>query len=141
MLLTSSGEKHGLVNSITNRVKNTDFKGYDPHIQEILRKEKEKDSKLVRAEYVNSTGKHDRLEMVYCKYAGDPIQSWKFIPGYTYDVPRGLAEEINESHKNQKKREGLLSVNGNEVNKDSSPLSNDISADWVHKFIPVGWSE
>lgn len=132
---TGSGEAHGLINVLTNSVENNDFKHMKPDIKAKLEKEKKEDSRIVKAEYINRTGRHERLVKAYCRYAGDPIQIWNFIPGRSYDVPYGLVKEINE--KRMPKRSGLMEVDGEKVNKDGSPLDKDMDGDWVHRFIAV----
>lgn len=138
-LATASGEVHGLINSFPNQVKDTGFEEYESKHKEELKKKKIHDSKIVKAEYVNAKGGHERLEMHYCKYPGDSIQTWKFIPGFIYEIPLGLVEEVNGSHKRLKKRAGLLSVDGKSVSRNDAPLEKDEEGDWLHKFVPISW--
>lgn len=139
MLATASGEAHGLINTLTNSVPFDDFKNMKPEYQKELQKQKKEDSRLVRAEYMNSRGRHERLTKPYCRYSGDPIQIWHFIPGKTYDVPLGLVNEVNDKNKIMKKREGLVSVDGNPVTASEAPLGRDEEGDWLHKFTPVSF--
>jgi hypothetical protein len=132
---TGSGEAHGLINTLTNSVENNDFKHMKPEIKAKLEKEKKEDHRIVKAEYINRTGRHERLVKAYCRYAGDPIEIWNFIPGRTYDIPYGLVKEVNE--KRMPKRSGLMEVDGEKVNKDGSPLAQDQDGDWVHRFIAI----
>jgi hypothetical protein len=88
---------------------------------------------------MNSRGRQERLTKPYCKYAGDAIQIWHFIPGKTYEVPFGLVDEVNDKNKIMKKREGLLEVDGKPVQNTQAPLSRDEEGDFLHKFIPVGF--
>ena len=134
---TAAGEAHGLVDVRTNSVEFNDFKHMDPKTKAICEKEKKEDCRLVEVEYINRTGRHERLTKPYCKYAGDPIQMWNFIPGQRYKVPMGLVKEVND--KRMPKRSGLMEVDGEKVNKDGSPLSQDQEGDWIHKFIPVAF--
>jgi hypothetical protein len=138
-LATASGEAHGLINTLTNSVPFDDFKNMAPHIKVKLEKEKKEDSRIVKAEYMNSRGRHERLTKPYCKYAGDPIQIWHFIPGRIYEVPLGLVKEVNDPMKKMKKRSGLVEVDGKEINKDGSPLAQDEEGEWLHKFISQGF--
>ena len=139
VMATAAGEQHGLVNTLTNAVVFDDFKHMSPPNKIKLEKEKKEDSKLVKAEYLNSRGKHERLTKAYCKYAGDPIQIWHFIPGKAYEVPLGLVKEVNDKNKILKKRSGLLEVDGSTVNKDGSPLAQDEDGEWLHKFVASGF--
>lgn len=138
-MYTASGEAHGLLDVLSNSVASDDNKSLKGEAKKTIESEKKEDSRIVRAEYMNRRGTHERLEMPYCKYAGDPIQMWKFIPGYVYEVPLGLVKQVNDKHKIMKKREGLLSVDSSPVKKDGSPLEKDLDGEYLHKFVPVGF--
>lgn len=138
-LATASGEMHGLINTLTNSVPFDDFKHMKPEHKKQMEAQKKEDARLVKAEYMNSRGKHERLTKPYCRYAGDPIQIWHFIPGKVYEVPLGLINEVNDKSKVMPKRSGLLSVDGNPVKRDESPIDKDEDGDWLHKFVPVGF--
>lgn len=140
IMSTASGELHGLINTLTNSVPFDDFKNMKPEHKKELERQKKEDSRLVKAEYMNSRGRNERLTKPYCKYSGDPIQIWHFIPGKVYEVPLGLINEVNDKNKIMKKREGLISVDGNPVKNDESPLNRDEEGDWLHKFIPVSFN-
>jgi hypothetical protein len=139
IMATASGEMHGLINTLTNSVPFDDFKNMTPANKKKLEAEKKEDSRLVKAEYLNSRGRHERLTKPYCKYAGEPIQIWHFIPGKVYEVPLGLVNEVNDKNKIMKKRSGLVSVDENNVTKDGSPLSQDQEGEWIHKFVASGF--
>ena len=139
LMATASGEQHGLINTLTNSVPFDEFKAYKPEHKKELEKQKKEDSRLVKAEYMNSRGRHERLTKPYCKYAGDAIQIWHFIPGKTYEVPLGLVNEVNDKNKIMKRREGLVSVDGNPVAANEAPLAQDQDGDWLHKFVACGW--
>lgn len=134
-MFTSAGEQHGLINTLTNSVTFDDFKNMTPTNKKKCEIEKKEDSRVVKAEYMNSRGRHERLTKAYCRYAGDPIQIWHFIPGKVYEIPFGLVKEVNDKSRIMKKRSGLVSIDGNTVNKDESPLDNDQEGDWLHKFV------
>jgi hypothetical protein len=138
-LATASGEEHGLINTLTNCVPFDDFKHMKPEYKKQMESQKKEDSRLVQAEYMNSKGKHERLTKPYVKYAGDPIQIWHFIPGKVYTVPLGLVNEVNDKNKIMKKRSGLVSIDGNSVKKDESPLDKDEEGEWIHRFTAVGF--
>ncbi len=135
LLSTGSGELHGLINTLTNSVPFDDFKHMTPPNKAKMEKEKKEDARLVKVEYLNSRGKHERLTKPYCKYAGDPIQIWHFIPGKTYEIPLGLVKEVNDKNKIMKKRSGLLEIDGEKVTKEGSPLDKDEDGEWLHKFV------
>lgn len=139
LLSTASGELHGLINTLTNSVPFDDFKNFKPEHKKDLEQQKKEDAKMVKAEYMNSRGRHERLTKPYCKYSGDPIQVWHFIPGKTYEVPMGLVKEVNDSMKHIPKRSGLVSIDGEAMKKDESPLDRDEAGEWLHKMVPVGF--
>jgi len=138
-LATASGEMHGLINTLTNSVPFDDFKNMKPEHKKECERQKKEDARLVKAEYMNSRGRHERLTKPYCKYAGDPIQVWHFIPGKVYEVPLGLVNEVNDKNKIMKKRAGLLEVDGKPVTQNEAPLDSDQEGDWLHKFTAVGF--
>lgn len=138
VMATASGEMHGLINTLTNSVVFDDFKNFKPEHKKELERQKKEDSKIVKVEYLNARGKHERLTKPYCKYAGDPIQIWHFIPGKVYDVPLGLVREVNDKNKHLKRRSGLVSIDGEPLKKDESPLEADMDGDWLHKFTASG---
>lgn len=135
MMSTAGGELHGLINTLTNSVPFDDFKHFKPEHKKELERQKKEDCKTVKAEYMNSRGKHERLTKAYCRYAGDPLQIWHFIPGKVYEVPMGLIKEVNDKTKTLPKRSGLVSVDGNSINQDESPLDKDQDGEWLHKFV------
>lgn len=139
MMATAGGEIHGLINTLTNSVPFDDFKNMKPEHKKEVERQKKEDCRLVKAEYMNSRGRHERLTKPYCKYAGDPIQIWHFIPGKVYEVPLGLVNEVNDKNKIMKRREGLLSVDGNPVQQSEAPLNRDEEGEWLHKFVAVGF--
>ena len=94
LMATAGGEQHGLINTLTNSVPFDEFKNFKPEYKKKMEAEKKEDARLVKAEYLNSRGRHERLTKPYCKYAGDPIQIWHFIPGKIYEVPLGLVKEV-----------------------------------------------
>lgn len=140
VLSTAAGEMHGLINTLTNSVPFDDFKNMRPEDKKEIQSQKKEDARLVKAEYMNSRGMHERLTKPYCKYAGDPIQIWHFIPGKVYEVPLGLVNEVNDKNKIMKKREGLVSIDGAPVNKNEEALSRDQDGNWLHKFSPVAFT-
>jgi hypothetical protein len=140
LMATASGEQHGLINTLTNSVTFDEFKNMKPEHKKELELQKKEDARLVKAEYLNSRGRHERLTKPYCRYAGDPIQIWNFIPGKTYEVPYGLVKEVNDQNKVMKKRSGLISVDGQAMRKDEGPLEKDEEGEWLHRFSAVGFN-
>jgi hypothetical protein len=136
---TASGELHGLINTLTNSVPFDDFKNFTPENKKEMERRKKEDSKMVKAEYMNSRGRHERLTKPYCTYPGDPIQVWHFIPGKVYEVPMGLIKEVNDVSKRLPQRSGLVSLDGESIKKDESPIEKDQEGEWLHKFVPQGF--
>lgn len=134
---TATGEQHGLINTLTNSCEHNDFKHCTPAVKAKLEKEKKEDARIVKMEYINRKGRHERLDKPYCRYAGDPIQVYHLIPGKTYDLPMGFVNEVNNMKKTV--RSGLMEVDGEKVTKDGSPLDKDMDGDWEHKLIPAGY--
>jgi hypothetical protein len=138
-MVTASGEEHGLINVLTNSVPADDFKNFKPEHKKEMESRKKENSRFVKAEYLNSRGRHERLTKPFCLGSGEPIQIWHFIPGRTYDVPLGLVKEVNDKNKIMPKRSGLVSLDGNPINKDESPLDRDQDGEWLHRFVAAGF--
>lgn len=136
-MATQSGELHGMIDIKTNAVEFNDFKHMDPKTKAEVQKQKKEDARLVKIKYRNLRGKHERLTKPYCKYAGDPIQIWHFIPGYVYEVPMGLVNEVNAAR--LPIRSGLVSVDGVPLNKDESPLDRDMGSEELHQMYPANF--
>jgi hypothetical protein len=136
-MCTASGEQHGLINTMTNSVPFDDFKNMDPKTKALCEKEKKEDARIVKVKYINKKGRVERLSKSYCRWAGDPIQQWLFIPNYEYEVPYGLVKEVNG--KKETKRSGLLSQDDKKVRSDGSPLDKDIEEESEHLFVPVNF--
>lgn len=137
VMCTTSGEQHGLINTLTNSVVFDDFKHMDPKTKAKCEKEKKEDARLVKVKYHNTRGKHERLSKPYCRWAGDPIQQWHLIPGQTYEVPMGFVKEVNEVK--MPKRSGLVSVDGNDILKDGAPLDKDTEGEQIHMLFPASF--
>ena len=138
-MYTASGEEHGLVDRLANSVQSDEFKHFKADAKKEMLARRAEDSKIVKAQYLNSRSRQERLETAYCKYPGDPIELWKFIPGYNYDVPMGLVKQINDKNKIPKKRADLLSEDSKPVSEGGRPLASDCDGDWLHKMVPSGF--
>lgn len=134
-MITQGGESHGLVDIRTNSVEFDGFKHMSPEVKAKVEKQKKEDDKLVKVKYYNKMGNHERLSKPYCKYAGDPIKMYHLIPGYVYDLPKGFIDEVNGVKIT--KRSGLVSEDGNPMNKDESPLNKDMQGDGQHLLYPA----
>lgn len=127
LLVTALGEEHGLIRKLANSVKES--KG-TPERKSEIEKQRKDDARIVRARYNNRKNQiSGKFEKAYVRHPGDPIQVWKFLTGYEYDIPMGLINEVNSSgrpirDKDEKPNEGA---------KD--PRGLDIE----HEFIPTKW--
>jgi hypothetical protein len=139
-LATAGGEQHGLINTLTNSNPFDEFKHMKPEHKKEMERQKKEDARIVQAEYLNSQGRHERLTKAYCKYSGDPIQIWHFIPGRVYSVPMGLVNEVNDKNKIMKQRSGLQEIDGKTVNPNGAPTEKDMDGDFIHKFISIGFN-
>lgn len=135
-LATKTGEAHGLLQTLPNSVPFDDFKKCEPETRTRLKKELENRKKIVKGRYINRQNSNERLEKAFCAGSGEPIQLWKLIPDYTYELPLGFVEEVNAS--GMPVRADLVSIDGAEVNKDASPLVKD-RMERIHEIVPVGF--
>lgn len=139
VMATAGGEQHGLIDRRTNSVVDDGFKSMDPKIKSQCEKQKKEDNRMVKARYINHRGRHERLTKPYCRWAGDPILMYHLIPGHTYELPMGFINEVNDVMKRVPKRSGLVSVDGQDLKSDSSPLDRDTPGDAIHELVPVSF--
>lgn len=124
--VTARGEEHGLINILGNSVQGDGMKRFAPEHKEEMKKLKEEECRMVKARYINHRGSHERLTKPYCRWAGEPIQIWHFIPGQEYDIPHGLVKEVNEGGLNRRQK------------LDSDETGNHVveGKDMIHEFVP-----
>jgi len=130
VMVTEFGEEHGLINTLQNSVPDDDFKDFTPENKEKMKKQKKEDSRMVKARYINHRGNHERLSTPYMKYAGEPIRMYHLIPGYTYELPKGFVDQVND-HKGLAQRSDRV-VNDKVMTKDQSPLK-------LHELVPISF--
>lgn len=126
---TANGEVHGLVNEVSNSVAFDDFKSFTPANKAKAEKLKKEEQKIVKARYINHKGMTNRLSKPYCRWAGEPIQFWKFIPNEIYDVPVGLVNEVNSSG---------LKLRGERIDSNA-PREKDGGIEREHEFVPISF--
>jgi len=131
LLVTESGEQHGLINSVANSVEDNGFKHMKPEVKTKAEKLRKEESRIVQARYINHRGNHERLTKPYMRWAGDPIHTFHLIPGHTYDLPIGFINEINNSP-GLAKRSDLLDAKG-------MPTKVDGKAEKLHELVPIGF--
>ena len=130
VMVTESGEEHGLVKQLPNSIRDNDFEHYKPEDKNHLTKQRKEDNKMVKARYINHRGMHERLDGMYMKYAGDMIKQYHLIPGYTYELPLGFVKQINESRGIEQRADQV--VDGKVRQKDGSPLK-------IHELVPISF--
>lgn len=130
-LVTAAGEQHGLIKKYANSVQSDGFQHMTPETKAEAQKKKKRDAEKVKARYLNSRGKQERLTMPYCAGGGEPIEMWHFIPGQTYDLPRGLVETVNS--KRPIIREGRCDADGN------NPTTKDELDEPLHQFVAAAF--
>ncbi len=129
-MVSETGKEHGLINRVANSVKDDDFKNFSPEHKAEMQKRKKNDAKIMKARYLNHQDKiNGELTIPYCKYAGDPIETWRFLANQEYSLPFGLVDQVNSA--NLPVRQDKV-VNGITLKKDSLPEK-------IHEFIPVSW--
>lgn len=124
-----NGEEHGLVNTIGNSVPDSGFKRFAEKDRAAMEKEKLESSKIVKRMYLNSRQGKETLERPYMKYEGQPITLWKFIHGHTYDVPKGLADEVN--------KQPALAKRSEIVDSNGTPTAQDGQGEKLHRLVMV----
>lgn len=129
-MVTTSGEEHGLINRIANSSKDDGFKNMTPENKAKAEKLKKEEIRKVRARYENTRGDHERLTKPYCRWPGDPIETWHFIPGEVYEVPMGLVNEVNEKY---------IPERADKIRKDGTEVKKDGKGEQIHRFIPVSF--
>lgn len=130
LLVTATGEEHGLINKIGNSVPADDsFKHMSKENAAKAKELRKKDAELVKARYLNSRGPNERLEKPYCRYAGDPICFYRLIPGEVYELPRGFIDEIEQSPG--------LAVRSEVLDAQGVPTKREGKAEKIHTLVPV----
>ncbi len=131
LMVTENGEQHGLINSVANSVKDNGFQYMTPEAKSKAEKQRKEESRKVKARYINHRGDNERLTKPYMRWAGDPIQTYHLIPGFTYELPMGFINEINNSP-GLPRRSELLDSQG-------MPTKKDGKNERIHELVPVGF--
>lgn len=129
LLVTESGEQHGLINTLANSVKDNGFQHMSAENKVKAEKLKKEENRKVKARYLNHRGMNERLTKPYCRWAGDPIQVYHLIPGKIYELPMGLVNEINNS--------GLKKRSQND--DDRTPVGKVEGVDRIHELVPISF--
>lgn len=135
-MVTETGEQHGLINVLANSVKDNGFQHMEPEVKAKAEKLRKEDNKKVKARYMNHRGDHERLTKPYMRWAGDPIQIWHFIPGYEYEVPKGLVDEVNSTKLAERGEMVGVMKDGKEVGR---VRQKDGKGTRIHEFVPISF--
>lgn len=128
---TASGEEHGLIKVVANSVPNSEGKRFKENHRTSMQKMRDDESRMIKAQYINTKGADQRLTLPYMRWDGDPILTYNFIPEHEYEVPKGLVDMINS--KRNPKRSDLIDP------KTKQPLLTDKMEQSEHRFVPVGF--
>ena len=131
VMVTASGEEHGLINTIGNSVKDDGFKRFEEKDRAAMEKLKKEESRIVKARYINHRGMNERLTKPYCRWAGESIRIFHLIPGYTYDLPMGFINEVN-GNPGLANRSDKMDESGKPAAKDSMPTK-------LHELVAVSF--
>lgn len=128
--VTESGEQHGLIGVVSNSVPNSEGKRFKEKDRVAMQKLRDEQSRMVKARFINTKGKTDPYPVPYMKWDGDPILTYKLLPNYEYEVPKGLVDDFN--NRAVMERSGLL-------DKSGKPLMVDrkTSPEWM--FVATGF--
>jgi len=122
------GEEHGLIKTLPNSDHDASFKNLNPKLKEKCKKQREEDSRVVKARYLHRKDiQHGQLYKSYCAWGGDQIQQWRFLSGEEYEVPIGLINEVNAKIHRETKLTGLLDAN-------NRPIPSDMPGELIHEF-------
>ncbi len=127
---TESGEEHGLIGVVSNSVPNSEGKRFKEKDRVAMQKMRDEQSRMVKARFINTKGKTDPYPVPYMKWDGDPILTYKLLPNYDYEVPKGLVDDFN--NRQCMERSGLLDVNGKPLMVDRKT-----SPEWM--FVAIGF--
>lgn len=127
-MVTKGGVKHGLITMYVSE-SSEEFKNMKPALKAEMEKKKKDDNRIIKAKFVHYKDKNGRLEMPYCKYSGDPVLMYKFLNGYTYNVPKGLVDQVNEAF--IVKRSEIL-------DRDGLPTKTD-EVEKLYEFVPASF--
>jgi hypothetical protein len=129
-MVTEWGEEHGLVNEVGNSVQDDGMKRFSEKDRPAMEKLKKEQSRMVKARYINYRGQNERLDKIDCRWAGEKIRKYHLIPGFTYDVPMGMVEEVNRS--GVAKRSQILDAQG-------VPTKVDGQMEKIHELVSVSF--
>lgn len=129
LLVTEMGEEHGLINELPNSNKGDGFKHMKGEDKKKAESKKKDDLRIVKARYINHRGLSERLQRPYCDYSGETIKMYNLIPGYVYDLPKGMVDDVNENAKLP--RQPLVEEPG------KAPVKRP--SERIHELVPISF--
>lgn len=129
---TSTGIEHGLITMLINQVPKADaFKKLDPKRKEELEKRIKKNSEMVQVRYVNYKNQESGHRCVdYYAGPGEPIYVFKFLHDFTYTIPRGLAEQVNDP-------KSKMPVRADSLDESGKPRAKDGPSRRIDEFVGI----
>lgn len=92
--VTANGIEHGIIGRFPNQVRTDGFEHMEKGLKEKCLKEQKNNATIVKALY-KSKEEGGILEMPYTLGGGFPIEQWRFIDNYIYEIPKGLYRKVN----------------------------------------------
>lgn len=130
MFTTENGIEHGLVETLGNHVKGTDFAKYPEKRRKELQANMKKDMRLVEVMYQNLKNQDNgKWEGSYCDYEGQPMYIFRFLHNHSYTLPAGLARKINALG---------VPIRAGLVNAQGETLKNDSAKVRTHLLVSIG---
>lgn len=129
LMTTANGIEHGLVGRLVNQVpRKKRFVNVEPKKKEELELKIKADSEIVKVRYINWKNQvSGKLYKDWTAGSGEPLYLFNFLHGYTYQIPRGLVNQVNDPKRLPPNREGKLGENG--------PLAKDSGINRIHEFV------
>lgn len=129
-MVTEWGEEHGLISEVGNSVPDDGMKRFAEKDRAAMEKLKKEQSRMVKVKYINYRGQNERLDKMDCRWAGEKIRKYHLIPGFTYEVPMGMVEEVNRCGK--PKRSQILDQQG-------VPTKVDGVVEKIHELVSINF--
>ncbi len=92
--VTANGIEHGIIGRFPNQDRTDGFEHMEPELKTKCLKQQKDNSTIVKALYKNKE-EGGYLEMPYTLGGSFPIEQWRFIDNYIYEIPKGLYKKVN----------------------------------------------
>ena len=99
-----------------------------PENKEKAEKLRKDDARLVKVRYINHQETNGKLDIHYCRWAGEPIVQYRFLQGEEYEIPYGLVKQINESY---------LPQRSEVLDRDGVPTAKEGAHKRIHEMVPT----